>query len=166
MLIQRAGTGTIAPSVGGFATPCWESLAEVWDAAPLPPSATITLGPATVKLGHDDFEADDASLYVKDHEFGWDNEHPRREIDVGKFRIEWRPITNGQFYEYWKSAEGKVLMPKLWILQDGQVMVSKFGCACVLSCSVVETPRDCPGPHSFRTSFDEDRPPLARHRRL
>lgn len=165
MLIQRAGTGTIPPSVGGFATPCWASLAEVWDAAPLPSSPTITLGPATVELGHDDFEADDASLDVRDHEFGWDNEHPQREIDVGEIRIEWRPITNGQFYEYWKSAEGKVLIPKLWIIQDSQVMVSNFGCACVLLCSVVETHGD-PGPHSFRASFDEDRPPLARRCRL
>jgi hypothetical protein len=43
---------------------------------------------------------------------------------VGEFRMEWRPITNGQFYEYWKSAKGKVPMPKLWVMQDGQVMVS------------------------------------------
>ena len=124
MLIQRAGTGTIPPSVGGFATPCWESLAEVWDAAPVPSCATVTLGPATVELGHDDPEEYDSSLDVKDHEFGWDNEHPRREVEVGEFRMEWRPITNGQFYEYWKSAEGKVPMPKLWVMQDGQVMVS------------------------------------------
>ena len=95
MLTQRAGAGTIPPSVGGFVTPCWESLAEVWDAAPLSSSPTITLGPATVELGHDDFEADDASLDVRDHKLGWDNEHPRRWIDVGEIRIEWRPITNG-----------------------------------------------------------------------
>jgi len=123
MLIQRAGTGTIPPSVGGFATPCWESLAETWDAAPEPPSATITLGPATVELGHDDFEVDDASLDVKDHEFGWDNEHPRHKVDVGEFRIEWRPITNGQFYEFWKKAEGEVLLPKSWVIQNGEVLV-------------------------------------------
>ena len=50
-------------------------------------------------------------------------------------------------------------MPKLWIIQEGQVMISNFGCACVLLCSVIETPEE-PGPHSFRASFDEDRPPL------
>ena len=123
MLIQRAGTGTIPPSAGGFTTPCWESLAEAWDAALVPSCATVTLGPATVVVGHDDPEKDDSSLDVKDHEFGWDNEHPRREVEVGELRMEWRPITNGQFYEYWKSAEGKVPMPKLWVVQDGQVMV-------------------------------------------
>jgi formylglycine-generating enzyme required for sulfatase activity len=101
-------------------------LAEVWDAAPEPPSVTVTLGPTTVELGHDDFEADDASLDVRDHEFGWDNEHPLHKVDVGEFRIEWRPITNGQFYKYWKTAEGKVSMPKSWVTQNGDIMVSIF----------------------------------------
>jgi L-histidine Nalpha-methyltransferase / hercynylcysteine S-oxide synthase len=128
MLIQRAGTGTIPPSVGGFATPCWESLAEAWDAAPEPPSVTVALGPATIELGHDDFETDDASLDVKDHEFGWDNEHPRHKVEVGEFQIEWRPITNGQFYEFWKTVEGKVPMPKSWVTQDNEVLVGKVIC--------------------------------------
>ncbi|KAI9508419.1 DUF323 domain-containing protein [Russula earlei] len=124
MLIQRAGTGTIPPSVGGFATPCWESLAEFWDAAPNPSNPIVQLGPATVEIGHDDFEAEDTTLDVKDHEFGWDNEHPQHKVDVGEFRIEWRPVTNGQFYEYWKRAEGKVPMPKSWAMHNGSVMVS------------------------------------------
>jgi len=123
MLIQRAGTGTFPPTVGGFATPCWESLAEAWDAAPNPSSPTVVLGPATVEIGHDDFEANDASLDVKDYELGWDNENPRHKIDVAEFRIEWRPITNGQFYEYWKTAEGKVAIPKSWVKHNGSVMV-------------------------------------------
>ena len=126
MLLQRTGTGTIPPSVGGFATPCWESLAEAWDTAPDPSSATATLGPTTVELGHDDLETDDSSLDVKDHEFGWDNEHPRRDVEVGTYRIEWRPVSNGQFYEYWKTAEGKVPMPKSWVNQNGHVMVSNW----------------------------------------
>jgi len=117
------GTGTIPPSVGGFATPCWESLAEAWDATPAPISATVTLGPTTVELGHDDYEADDETLDVRDHEFGWDNEHPRRKVDVGEFRIEWRPVTNGELYEFWKAAEGKVPMPKSWVMDNGNVMV-------------------------------------------
>ncbi|KAH9974228.1 histidine-specific methyltransferase [Russula compacta] len=114
MLIQHAGTGTVPQSVSGFTTPCWESLAEAWDAAPEPSSATITLGPATVELGHDDLKASDASLNGKDH---------RHRADVGEFRIEWRPITNSQFHEYWKTSEGKVPMPKSWVVNDGNVMV-------------------------------------------
>jgi hypothetical protein len=68
--VSAVNDGTIPPSVGGFSTPCWESLAEEWDATPAPMSTTITLGPATVQLGHDDYEADDGSLDVRDHEFG------------------------------------------------------------------------------------------------
>jgi formylglycine-generating enzyme required for sulfatase activity len=126
MLIQRAGTGIIPPSVGGFATPCWESLAEVWNATPDPSNATVTLGPAAVELGVNDFEAEDNTLDVKDHEFVWDNEHPKHKVDVGEFCIDWRPITNGQFYEYWKAAEGKVPMPKSWVMQSGNVMVCRY----------------------------------------
>ncbi|KAI0252125.1 C-type lectin protein [Lactifluus subvellereus] len=123
MLIQRTGTGTVPSSVGGFATPCWESLAETWDATPPPINTTVTLGPTTVEPGHDDYEAHDASLDVRDHEFGWDNEHPRRKVDVGEFRIEWRPVTNGEFYEFWKAAKGNVPMPKSWVMNDSNVMV-------------------------------------------
>ena len=123
MLLQRAGTGTIPPSASGFAIPPWESLAGVWNAAPTPSSSTVTLGPATIELGHDDFEVDDASLDVKDYELGWDNEHPRHKVDVGEFRIEWRPVTNGQFYEFWKEAGGKILMPKSWVMDGDDVMV-------------------------------------------
>ncbi|KAI0260686.1 DUF323 domain-containing protein [Gloeopeniophorella convolvens] len=120
---ERAGTGTIPPSTGGFATPAWESLAEAWDSAPIPTKRTVTLGPATIELGHDDSEGDDASVDVKDHKFGWDNEHPLRKVDVGEFRIEWRPITNGQFYQFWKESEGKVSMPKSWVMESGNVFV-------------------------------------------
>jgi hypothetical protein len=65
---------------------------------------------------------------------------------VGEFRIEWRPVTNGQFYEYWKAAEGKVPMPKSWVMQNGNVMVShlpKRYLFAVASClySFLRTPR-------------------------
>lgn len=166
MLIQRAGTGTIPPSAGGFATPCWESLAEVWDATPDPSSLTVTLGPATVELGHDDFEAEDESLDVRDHEFGWDNEHPKHKVDVGEFRIEWRPVTNGQFFEYWKTSEGKVSIPKSWVIHNGDVMVSNLSPKRVLI-GVVGLKAFCElGPHSLWTGPDENRPPLACHHRL
>ena len=123
MLLQRAGTGTIPPSANGFATPAWESLADMWNASPTPSSSTVTVGPATIELGHDDSEGDDASLEVKDHEIGWDNEHPRHTVDVGKFRIEWRPVTNGQFYEFWKEGGGKVPLPKTWVMDGDNIMV-------------------------------------------
>ena len=123
MLLQRTWTGTIPPSVGGFATPCWESLAEAWDASPDPSSAIATLGPTAVEFGHDGYETDGASLDVEDHQFGW---HLRPKVEVGAYSIEWRPVTNGQFYEYWTAAEGKVSMPKSWVNQNGNVMVSNW----------------------------------------
>ena len=166
MLIQRAGTGTIPPSVSGFTTPCWESLAEVWDATPDPSSVTVTLGPASVELGHDDFEAEDDSVDVKDHEFGWDNEHPKHKVDVGEFRIDWRPVTNGQFYEYWKAAEGKVPMPKSWVMQNGNVMVSRLSKRYLLLQIVYTLFCERLGAHSLWTGSDENRAPLACHGRL
>lgn len=102
----------------------WNILAESWDAAPKPANPTVTLGPATIELGHDDDEADDASTDVATHEFGWDNEHPKRQVNVGEFTIEWRPITNGDFYTFWKGeGKEKAQFPASWIEVDGAVMV-------------------------------------------
>jgi formylglycine-generating enzyme required for sulfatase activity len=118
MLLQRAGTGTIPPPE--FGAPSWMSLARGWNAAPKPDSPTVTLGPADVVIGHNDLEADDTKVELTDDvEFGWDNENPRRTVRVGKFRAEWRPITNGEFFAFWK-AEGKdkVPFPCSWV-QDG-----------------------------------------------
>lgn len=116
MLIQRAGSGTIPPP--GFATPLWSSLATGWSSYPRPISDTVALGPACVTLGHDDAEADDENPKeaVEDHEFGWDNEHPKRQVYVDAFRIEWRPVTNGEFYRYYTEAgRTKIKCPASWI---------------------------------------------------
>jgi L-histidine Nalpha-methyltransferase / hercynylcysteine S-oxide synthase len=126
MLLQRAGSGTLPPP--GFTPPPWSSLLRTWDAIPQPASSSITLGPAIVSIGHNDPEVDDAdpekTLDVRDHEFGWDNEHPRRDVQVEEFRIEWRPVTNGQFYEFWKGeGRGKVQLPASWVEQDGNMKV-------------------------------------------
>ncbi|RDX49992.1 hypothetical protein OH76DRAFT_1482793 [Lentinus brumalis] len=122
MLLQRAGTGTIPPS--GFFPPPWKVLAETWDSLPQPQTQTVTLGPAEVILGHDDNEADDDSTDVLGHSFGWDNEHPERTVHVDKFKIEWRPVTNGQFYEFYMGAgKDKVQFPKSWIEVDGEIFV-------------------------------------------
>ncbi|KAF8895621.1 hypothetical protein BD779DRAFT_1466996 [Infundibulicybe gibba] len=126
MLLQRAGTGTLPPP--GFTAPPWTSLASHWDSIPTPKAKTVTLGPAVIALGHDDYEVHDVdaekSTDVAAHEFGWDNEHPRREVEVGKFQIEWRPVTNGQFYEFYKGdGSGKVQLPASWVEKDGEVQV-------------------------------------------
>jgi formylglycine-generating enzyme required for sulfatase activity len=82
------------------------------------------LGPETIVLGHDDYEKNDAYKDIENHEFGWDNEHPQRKVEVGQFRIEWRPVTNGDFYEFYKAGgSDKVAFPKSWSLDNGEVCV-------------------------------------------
>lgn len=127
MLIQRAGTGTLPPP--GFTTPPWASLVEQWaQEIPTLTEVTTELGPATITLGHDDSEADDfvAELQevVDGHEFGWDNESPPRVVNIEKFKIDWRPISNSEFYAFW-TGEGatNVEMPKSWVHENGIVKV-------------------------------------------
>lgn len=129
MLIQRAGTGTLPPP--GFAPPPWEVLKEQWAQIPPPSVHTITLGPATLEMGRDDSEADDLSpeltTDVYDHEFGWDNESPKRAVDVARFTMDVRPITNGEFYTFWKAqrgTEGDVGLPGSWACDEGSDVIS------------------------------------------
>lgn len=125
MLLRTVGQGTLPPS--GFTPPSWSGLADSWDSAPLPPSPTVNLGPETITLGHDDYERDDVSKEVENHEFGWDNEHPQRQVEVGEFRIEWRPVTNGEFYEFYKAGgSDKVAFPETWRLVGDEVSVRVF----------------------------------------
>ena len=127
MLLQRAGTGTIPPP--GFAIPDWNSLSEQWDHLPLPDEPTVKLGPASVTLGHDDPEADDKlpekETDIADVEYGWDNEHPRQQVQVGEFRIEWRPVTNGEFYSVFKQRREQFELPASWVEHErgGEVQV-------------------------------------------
>jgi len=98
MLVQRAGSGTLLPT--GLIIPSWTLVAEDWNTSPTPQSKTVTLGPAAVSLVHDDDEARDdgtAISLVEGHEFGCDNEHPKRQVDICCFKIEWRPVTNCEF---------------------------------------------------------------------
>jgi L-histidine Nalpha-methyltransferase / hercynylcysteine S-oxide synthase len=141
MLIQRAGTGTIPPP--GFPTPNYDALIAEWSQIPKPSTSTATLGPAQLVLGHDDSELDDlvpslAALSpeerkrdVQEHVFGWDNESPRRVVEVGKFKVEWRPVTNGEYMAFWKSAGHGRPMPASWVDESGETKVTSItGCLC------------------------------------
>lgn len=150
-LLRTVDKGTLPPS--GFSPPLWNFLAEGWDKAPLPPSPTVTLGPETIILGHDDSENDDDSKEVENHEFGWDNEHPQRQVEVEEFRIEWRPISNGDFYEFYTSGgSGKVAFPKSWCMVDDEVCVRSF---IVPPVDMILKPSK--GPHRVRPRSDESR---------
>ena len=157
MLLRTVGRGTLPPS--GFTPPLWSALTDSWDKALVPPSSTVTLGPETITLGHDDSEGDDASKDVEDYEFGWDNEHPQRQVDVGEFRIEWRPITNGDFYEFYNSGGSrKVAFPKSWCMVNDEVCVRLFR---MLQMDVILKPPT--GPHHVRSRSDENSPFVAYH---
>ncbi|PSR72602.1 hypothetical protein PHLCEN_2v11526 [Hermanssonia centrifuga] len=125
MLIQRAGTGTLPPP--GFAAPAWAHLSTQWDTIPAPTTSSVTLGPCTLEMGHDDQEPQDLLSEfegdVAGHEFGWDNESPKRSVVVGKFRVEWRPISNGEFLAFWKKMDGKVDMPASWVEEEREMKV-------------------------------------------
>ncbi|KIM43288.1 hypothetical protein M413DRAFT_69830 [Hebeloma cylindrosporum] len=107
-----------------FTAPSWTALAVSWNETPKPMSDTVTLGPALVTLGHDDNEADDdTSDDTRSHEFGWDNE-TKRQVLVGEFKIEWRPVTNHEFYQFYTGlGKGSVPLPESWVEEDGAMKV-------------------------------------------
>lgn len=125
MLIQRAGTGTLPPP--GFTAPSWEVLMQQWSNIPAPSSPSVVLGPATVTLGHQDSEGDDKLPELMNDvdgvTFGWDNESPPRQIKVDAFRVDWRPVTNGEFEAFWRANQGSVGLPGSWVEEDGKMKV-------------------------------------------
>ncbi|TFK74566.1 hypothetical protein BDN72DRAFT_853905 [Pluteus cervinus] len=126
MLIQRAGTGTLPPP--GFITPNWSLLASQWSNTPPPTSDTVTLGPTELIMGHQDDEGEDDlpenKLNIENHIFGWDNESPSRAVQVGKFAIDWRPITNQQYLDFFAGdGKGKVEIPMSWVEEDGKYKI-------------------------------------------
>jgi len=124
MLLQRAGRGTLPPH--GFMRPNWEILARQWAATPPPVSQTVVLGPAVISLGHDDREDGDSQLLTAEstHEFGWDNENPQREVIVKQFRIEWRPVTNIEFFRFFiGEGKDKVEFPASWEMDGHDILV-------------------------------------------
>ncbi|KAG9019743.1 hypothetical protein FRB90_009613 [Tulasnella sp. 427] len=132
MLIQKAGDVDGALPPPGFAKPQWGTLQKQPEWSQPIPTHTVTLdGGVEVSLGHDDVEADDTfdELNSPEHEFGWDNESPKRIVKLGKekVKIETRPILNGEFYEFWvKERKGKegVAVPGLWVVDEqGNVKV-------------------------------------------
>lgn len=163
MLIQRAGTGTLPPP--GFTVPPWAALAEKWASIPSPSTPHVTLGPTTLVMGHDDAECDDSEPGipedVRGHAFGWDNESPRREVQVDRFRAEWRPISNSGFYAFWIKVGRPDGMPGSWIEQNGQMLVSR---PYFFSARRPETDRAFPGSYRLRPRPNVYRGKLARSR--
>ena len=118
MLIQRAGApgSTLPPR--GFAPPAWMS----GSAPPIPDAPTasrrpqrkdlLLLNEQVFTIGHDDFEADDANTPLlgtttttEKYEFGWDNEHPRRQVSIDRpVLVEKLCITNAEYLSYLRET--------------------------------------------------------------
>ncbi|CAE6446239.1 unnamed protein product [Rhizoctonia solani] len=128
MLVQRGGSGTIPPAT---IIPDWEMLAKVWDAEVRATSNAPTLvriGPSEVTVGHDDFEAEDASApegWQSSYEFGWDNEHPKRSVSIGSVDISARPITNSDYLAFLskQSRLGEKDLPASWVRVQDEIRV-------------------------------------------
>jgi len=72
----------------------------------------FTIPEAKVDIGLDDAESKDSTKRY----FGWDNEKPRRSVNVKSFRAKARPITNGEYAVY-LTRTGKTAIPASWCEQ-------------------------------------------------
>lgn len=129
MLIQRAGSSDGTRPPPGVRRPDWAALTRQWSARLVSEAGVekqLTLGPTEIWLGHDDFEAQDfTNPNVDGHEFGWDNEHPRRRVVVERFKVDRLPITNREYLSFWRGEGGGRPAPCNWTVEDGEVKVSR-----------------------------------------
>lgn len=124
--------GKLRPAPG-FTTPDWQALALQWRAQVKQEQRTasntiVTYSASTVEIGHDDFDhLDDQTPYDLAHTFGWDNESPKRTVEVPSFKVSLLPISNGNYLKYWEGipqAEKEDLLPGSWTVgEDGQVSI-------------------------------------------
>ncbi|KAF2829516.1 hypothetical protein CC86DRAFT_286753 [Ophiobolus disseminans] len=92
----------------GTGTPDFEALAKQ-SATVAVENQWFTIPEAKIDVGLDDPEND----VITQRHFGWDNERPRRSVEVKSFRAKARPITNGEYATY-LSRTGKTAIPASW----------------------------------------------------
>jgi L-histidine Nalpha-methyltransferase / hercynylcysteine S-oxide synthase len=73
---------------------------------------------STVTLGLDDAENNDGP----NRYFGWDNEKPTRNVQVGEFEVQGRPISNGEYAHFLEKTE-KSTLPASWKVSTPQARV-------------------------------------------
>lgn len=97
-------------------------------AAAVAPDEVLEFARQTVVLGHDDDDRADGELPWDDkHEYGWDAEHPAREVDVAPFRIDAVPVTNAAYLAFLRDKVGRgeaieELIPSSWSTR-GEVLL-------------------------------------------
>ena len=158
MLIQKADSdcsGTLPPP--GIHAPIWDELVKQWSVIPAPMHSSVELGPEIVSVGRGDCEPDDyltqESMDVKFYDFSWDNENPCRQVEVERFKVDFRPITVKEFYKFWAGGiDERVsnISPANWVEDGGETKV------CVVRLSrLTKGIIDRVGPHSLRPGTDE-----------
>jgi formylglycine-generating enzyme required for sulfatase activity len=111
----------------------WAELVKQWNVIPTPVHPSVTLGPEVIVVGRDDNELDDHTddnSRANYHNFGWDNESPCRNVEVGRFKVEFRPITVKEFYEFWVGGADErvsVNLPANWV-EDGRKIKVRSAC--------------------------------------
>ncbi|GAA5881500.1 hypothetical protein JCM3774_000137 [Rhodotorula dairenensis] len=124
--LQAAGSLNIPP---GAAIPDFVSLSRQAkrDLGQNGGGHRISFESQQLTVGHDDDDTvDDQSPFDPAREYGWDVEHPRRQLQVDAFEIEALPISNGE-YQQWLAKTGqiskKALIPSSWTDETGEVCV-------------------------------------------
>jgi formylglycine-generating enzyme required for sulfatase activity len=85
------------------------------------PNKWFSIPQQTFTIGLDD--CDEVNVPVDS--FGWDNEKPQREVTVGAFESQARPITNGEYAKY-LQVNGIQTIPASWVLQSkGETHINK-----------------------------------------
>lgn len=97
---------------------------------PLSESPLMQLPGGTISLGHDDHESLDHKS--KEHEFGWDNESPERQVSIAAFDIQTRPVTNGEYFQFLQDTQADFI-PASWLKQDDQIFVKTVFGPCPLA---------------------------------
>ncbi|KAJ3222740.1 hypothetical protein HDU81_009622, partial [Chytriomyces hyalinus] len=124
----------------GFLVPLHlsSSNARTANPEPVPPAKFETIavpsGTTYISIGHNDSESDDKSRTgVNAHEFGWDNEHPQREVAIpesilqSKLRFQTRHVTVGEYRAFYiASGETEAFRPASWS-EDCKFVKTAFG---------------------------------------
>ena len=71
------------------------------------------------------------------HTFGWDNGSPTRRVEVGRARMEWWLVTNGEYLAFWKGVAGgeRVALPLSWTDDGTEVWLYSLDHPRVLICT-------------------------------
>ena len=114
-----------------FSKPDWQAMSHFWqsqvEAEQRPLRNCIqSYEASTIFIGHDDFDhLDSETPYDPDHVYGWDNESPKRKVQVPAFNISLLPISNADYLRFFESQGSPAgLMPGSWIqLESGSTGV-------------------------------------------